>query len=199
MLWERGFDAVKQKPDSRSLILSAARHLFAARGFHQTAMSELAAEAQVSVGQIYRSFKNKNDIIVAIVGDDMVELLGELEEVLRRVRAAEMSVREAFEKLVSDNLSEHEGGLGFEILAEAHRNPVVGDRISALLKPCCATLRALACETNKSLSDHDLDAAEELLLACLFGLGHRPLSRHKRDFMATVPEIARMMERALKG
>lgn len=188
----------RQKADSRGRILSAARHLFATRGFHQTAMSELASEAQVSVGQIYRSFKNKNDIILAIVSDDIVEMLGDLEDVLGPVKSGGMSIHAAFEKLVSDSLSDTDDGLAFEILAEAHRNPLVADEISDLLRPCRATLRALVSETNPSLGDAELDAAEEFLLACLFGLGHCPLSRKERDVRESIPDIVRMMVKALQ-
>ena len=189
----RFLGAEQQKPDSRSRILAAARDLFATRGFHQTAMSELAAAAQISVGQIYRSFKNKNDIIVAIVGEDIDELLVDLEDVLRRVQSGAITILEAFEQLVRDNLSEIECGLSFEILAEASRNPPVSTTITASLKPCRVTLRSLACEANPALGDRDLDAAEELLLACLFGLGHRPLSGSERDNDGTAPDIARML------
>ena len=51
-------------------ILEAARTLFDSHGFHQSSMAELAVAAQVSVGQIYRLFKGKEDIIAAIVQAD---------------------------------------------------------------------------------------------------------------------------------
>ncbi|KKC27613.1 TetR/AcrR family transcriptional regulator [Sphingomonas sp. SRS2] len=186
-------------PDGHSRILAAARHLFAERGFHRTAMSELAAEAKVSVGQIYRSFKNKNDIIVAIVGEDVADFLAEFDDALRRTQAGEITIEKAFELLVCNNLTESETALSFEMLAEASRNPSVAEKIDAFLTPCRVTLRALACEANKALSEHALEAAEEFLLACLFGLGHRPLSRRAKDVAATAPDIARLMVKALQG
>ena len=42
--------------------MEAARSLIAERGFHQTAMADIAKEAKVSVGAIYRAFENKADI-----------------------------------------------------------------------------------------------------------------------------------------
>src|SRR3546814_5026826 len=53
--------------------MEASRELFAAKGFHSAPMAELAAAAQVSVGQIYRHFPCKDDIIVGIAEEDAHE------------------------------------------------------------------------------------------------------------------------------
>ena len=59
--------AVQHEADGRARILTAARTLFSANGFHQTSMAQLASAAQVSVGQIYRLFKGKEEVIEALV------------------------------------------------------------------------------------------------------------------------------------
>ena len=42
---------------------------FAKRGFHQTSMHDISAEAGISVGLIYRYFKNKEEVIAAIAAE----------------------------------------------------------------------------------------------------------------------------------
>src|SRR4051794_41730554 len=52
--------------DRRGQILQAAVVCFAKRGFHQTSMHDISAEAGVSVGLIYRYFANKEAVIAAM-------------------------------------------------------------------------------------------------------------------------------------
>ena len=47
-------------------ILDAALVCFAQRGFHQTSMHDISAEAGISVGLIYRYFANKEAVISAM-------------------------------------------------------------------------------------------------------------------------------------
>ena len=49
--------------DRRRQILEAAVVCFAEHGFHQTSMHDISAEAGISVGLIYRYFKNKDEVI----------------------------------------------------------------------------------------------------------------------------------------
>lgn len=191
--------AAQQKMTGRERIIAAARHLFATRGFHQTAMVELASEAQISVGQIYRLFENKNDIVVAIVQDDASERMADLRRIRDEVEDGAMSIERAFEGLALLALSEGEEALSFEILAEAHRNPLVAEQISQFCTSCRSILRDLICKTSPALGDRDIEAAEEMLLACLFGLGHRLLSRPQLGIEATAARTASMMIAALRN
>ena len=52
--------------DRRAQILDAAIVCFAKRGFHQTSMHDISAEAGISVGLIYRYFANKEAVIAAM-------------------------------------------------------------------------------------------------------------------------------------
>lgn len=51
------------KENKRSAILAAALELFAENGFHCSPVSLIAENAKVSVGSIYRYFKDKDEII----------------------------------------------------------------------------------------------------------------------------------------
>ncbi len=51
----------------RDQIVAAARRCVVRNGFHAASMAQIARQAQLSVGQIYRSFPSKEAIIHAIV------------------------------------------------------------------------------------------------------------------------------------
>jgi len=53
-------------PDKREAILAAALGLFVEKGFHGTAVPEIAARAGVGAGTIYRYFENKEAVVNAL-------------------------------------------------------------------------------------------------------------------------------------
>ena len=50
-------------------IFKAAEKLFARQGYHKTSMEQVADRAEVSVGTVYFYFKNKEDLLVHLIGD----------------------------------------------------------------------------------------------------------------------------------
>lgn len=109
----------KQRQDE---IINAARRCFRRCGFHAASMSQIASEAQLSVGQIYRYFANKDAII---------------EEMVRRIidfRIAQMDIdarTDHFPEVLAlrKSLNEDDDALMLEVAAEATRNP----RVMAML------------------------------------------------------------------
>lgn len=160
-------------------------------------MSQLAIDADVSVGQIYRLFKDKNDVILAIATDSSMLKGDELEQLAESVRQGAIPVREGFVQLSTLALSGTEESLSFEILAEAFRNPGVADRIADLCGRYRSVIRKMANLTNPTLSEHHLDGAEEVLLGLMFGLGHRTLSRPRLSIAETANQTADMIMAAL--
>ncbi len=57
--------------DKRDRILSAALTVFAAKGFYNTKVSEIAQEAKVADGTIYNYFKSKDDLLICLFEDRM--------------------------------------------------------------------------------------------------------------------------------
>jgi AcrR family transcriptional regulator len=56
-------------------ILPAAERLFAAKGFHETSMQDIAAAAEVSRPRIYMSYRSKDALFAASLKDAMSKLL----------------------------------------------------------------------------------------------------------------------------
>lgn len=52
-------------------ILLSARNCFIARGLAKTTMRDIAAQAEMSLGNIYRYFKNKDALLTAFIASDM--------------------------------------------------------------------------------------------------------------------------------
>lgn len=52
--------------DRRDRLVDAALRLFAARGFHGTAVPEIAARAEVGTGTVYRYFESKDVLVNAV-------------------------------------------------------------------------------------------------------------------------------------
>jgi len=63
-------DAVK----NRKVLLDTARHLFITIGVETVTMTQLAQEAGVGKGTLYRHFNNKNEICEALLDQEMREL-----------------------------------------------------------------------------------------------------------------------------
>ncbi len=90
---------------TRERILDAAMELFSAKGFHDTKLDEIVAEASTSKGSIYLHFPNKERLFIALVDQfaDLIErraqeaIAGEAEGI-RRVQAALEAVLETFSK-----------------------------------------------------------------------------------------------------
>ena len=65
----------KHRADRDSRILDAAAQLFREAGYEGAKIETIAAQAEVSVGTIYNYYRNKGDILVAIVSMEVNEVL----------------------------------------------------------------------------------------------------------------------------
>ncbi len=74
----------KRRARTRADLLSAARNVFAARGFHDATISEITDAAGVGVGTFYLHFHDKDAIFSALVEDGMGALRG---RILAEIRA----------------------------------------------------------------------------------------------------------------
>src|SRR5438067_11948430 len=124
-------------PDRRSQILDAALVCFAKRGFHQTSMHDISAEAGISVGLIYRYFENKEAVISAMADRHKKEI----SEVLQRAKQAP-TLLESLEILFTAHCCEEEtrvvSAFVVDLYAEASRNQRISDLVRDVLQPAMA-------------------------------------------------------------
>jgi len=127
-------DSARQGTDAlsdRALhILAAAERCFVRHGFHRSTMGDVATEAGMIPGNIYRYFSSKDALVAGLIAQDRTRISGELADILS-----------------SDNFMDNLIGLGskyfieedrdrliltIEIWAEATRNP----EVARLLESC---------------------------------------------------------------
>src|SRR5213595_4267858 len=128
--------------DRRTQILNAAVVCFAKRGFHQTSMHDISAEAGISVGLIYRYFENKEAVISAMAARHKEEI----QQMLERARQAP-SLLESLEILFTAHCCENEPRLVsafvVDLYAEASRNPHVANLVRDVLDTAMGGVREL--------------------------------------------------------
>ena len=90
---------------TRERILEAAMNIFSAKGFHDTKLDEIVAEASISKGSIYFHFPNKEKLFIALVDQfaDLIErraneAIAEEAKGIQRVQVALEAVLETFGK-----------------------------------------------------------------------------------------------------
>tara|TARA_R110000868_G_scaffold36963_8_gene130802 strand:+ start:252 stop:848 length:597 start_codon:yes stop_codon:yes gene_type:complete len=181
----------------RQRIIKAARKLFDAKGFHATTTAELATEAAVSIGQIYRLFENKDDVILALVEENTRARIAEMDGIFGAIEQGKQSMFDAIKAIARLSMVKSDGGLSFEILAEACRNPPVAERLTALVDCYRGGVRRLAALTRPDATAGELDAYVEIMMACFFGLGHRTLIAPATDVDQISHETACLLMRAL--
>src|SRR4029078_12821754 len=119
--------------DRRVQILDAALVWFAQRGFHQTSMHDISAEAGISVGLIYRYFANKEAVISAMADRHK----NEIQEVLERARQAP-SLLESIEILFTAHCCENSpkvhSAFVVDLYAQGSRNPQVAYLVRDVLQ-----------------------------------------------------------------
>ena len=120
-------------PDRPEQILRAAMACFARRGFHQTSMHDISAEAGISVGLIYRYFQNKEAVIAAMADRHKQEI----HDVLERAKEA-ATLLESLEILFTahccENSPQVQSAFVVDLYAEASRNPQIADLVRDVLQ-----------------------------------------------------------------
>jgi len=116
----------------RQRILDAAQRCFIARGFHAGSISDIAAEAEISQGLMYRYFENKRALILALIER---QLTYDQDAIGHMPAAADLvdGLLRCYQLWARGETLETRGNaianvaLYAEITAEANRDPVVAD------------------------------------------------------------------------
>jgi AcrR family transcriptional regulator len=182
----------------RDGIIKTATELFCTFGFHQTSMSDLAGQARVSVGSIYRLFQDKNDLIVAIVRSDLERQLQTMQSIIPHVRSGDITVEDGLHQFIEIARSHKNGALSFDILAESSRNSSIAKEVKNFYNAFRDLARELAYFSNPDLHDQRLDDAQEVILGIAFqpGWSGRPVTHAQAnaDTIQAIRIITRMLQ-----
>ena len=85
---------------TRSALLEAARHLFAAQGLEATTIAQIADGADIAVGSFYNYFQTKDELLAALVREALGEQLAQLQARQAKVEDVAEAVSIAHRHLV---------------------------------------------------------------------------------------------------
>jgi AcrR family transcriptional regulator len=167
--------------DRRAHILAAAERAFLREGFHASSMQDVAAEAGMSPGNLYRYFPSKEAIVAGLCASDQKELAANVQtlvscgnplagiEVLLRQHLVE-EPRERFQMIV-------------EIWAEATRKPEIAKLCSGIdghVRGGLAQVVEAAKRLGLAPADIDTDFVVRTMMTVVIGLFKR--RAHEAEF-----------------
>lgn len=177
----------------RDQIIAASRLCFRKHGFHGAGMAEIAKLSQLSVGQIYRYFANKDAIIEEIVRrmvakkiqfissntHHLIQLAESLAE--RRIGKYHRNELLSTDPELSPEQAEIDHALLLEVAAEATRNPVVEkiwrDAEANLFKQA----KAMLANAYPHWNDDELTTRVEVVAVICEGTAFRHLTTRHAD------------------
>lgn len=176
-LVEHEVEAPLEKPRSlarRRQVLEAAGHCFRRYGFHACSMAQIAADAGMSVGHIYRYFPGKEAIIAAIVREDIDEAMGKFEE----LRANPGDLREILILRADEGVARasepEQAKLMLEISAESARNPAIREIVQEKDAKISEQIRHMISKAvGRDLEEADLNARVEMFQLIFQGISLR--------------------------
>jgi len=190
--------AVAEKPRTlarRKQVLDAAALCFRRHGFHACSMVQIAAEAGMSVGHIYRYFTGKEAIIAAIVRDNVDEILSKMAAMPLDAPDLRKTMIEGCIEGVNKEFESDYSALMIEIRAEAARNPAIAALVREADSKLSASLRKIvAAAVGRRLDPADLDARVEMLQMIFQGVGVRGATNPDIDRDALAACVKRTME-----
>jgi AcrR family transcriptional regulator len=184
----------------RQQILDAACACVRRAGFHGASMAEIAKAAGLSVGQIYRYFKNKEAIVAAIVAQDLAEMHAKFAELESSDSPLMQAMIDGVGMGVERNYEPERAALMLEVLAEAARNP----RVAAILREADAAERALGYALLEKVmpahcSAEDMAARGEVLGMLFDGMVMRAVSNPDSDRKAIARMVGMLMRNLLEA
>ncbi|HZG68173.1 MAG TPA: helix-turn-helix domain-containing protein [Herpetosiphonaceae bacterium] len=77
----------RQRAERAALILDAAQEVFTTRGYYDASIDEIAARAGIAKGTVYLHFAGKEDLLVALIEQQIVGFLACVDQVSTETRA----------------------------------------------------------------------------------------------------------------
>ena len=182
----------------RRRVTDAARKLFVLNGFHATGMAELARVSGVAIGQIYRDFASKEDIVAALVTTDCGRLMmyDALESAIRAGDSA--AVRAWLDDFLDPGDERDDARLFAESVAESGRNPRIAaifgtlhDQLREHLRAALALLVPGPERANRRV------VAVEALMALSLGMFQYGFIAPERDIGPVLQALTTLVDREL--
>lgn len=171
----------------RDEIAAAARVCVVRHGFHAASMAQIAEQAKMSVGQIYRYFPNKEAVIHAIVERIVAQRMAWIANSARQFDLAAFLATRMFSE---DATEVEDRALLLEVTAEAARNPVVAEIVKKADHRLHAQALAAVRVDYPELSDQEAAARVEFVAVLSEGTAFRRATEQPAD-VATLEALYR--------
>lgn len=178
--------------------MNVARRLFVERGFHSTGVAQIAAESGIKVGQIYRDFQSKEDVIAAIAAADLAAFLDE--DVLRASIAAgdREAVRAWIGRFLQVNDPIEQCRMMTEIVAEAARNARIAEIRTAIDRRLHGLLvQALTVLAPDARSEQARAGLSDLILTLSIGMINRRIADPSLDLSGLEAQLNGIVDREI--
>ena len=182
----------------REQVLAAAARCFAREGFHGATMGEIAAEAELSAGALYRYFEDKADLIRALAEESGRRL----REAIGTQLTAGRSPVQALEKLAEAQLSQLARAAGREsaqltvrLWAEALHTPELRRELAGAYRNVHSEIGDLLRDGQRDgavARDLDPDATARAIIALLQDAGMQSLIDPEMDLDAYARVVRRI-------
>ncbi|WP_375428840.1 TetR/AcrR family transcriptional regulator [uncultured Sphingomonas sp.] len=180
----------------RRKLIETARMLFIQNGFHATGIAQIARESGIAVGQIYRDFSAKEEIVAALVEEDCGRFMdvGTLDAA---IAGGDSNAVRAWLRHFVDPDEDRDGDRLFaEIMAEASRN----ERVAAIFVGLQDRFRANLLAALTILAPGEEAAAGHATLAdtimtLSIGLLHHRLIRPTLDMPTLAGALRSLIDR----
>ena len=191
---------MQQKDASRRLLIEAAARCFARNGFHKTGIVEIAKEAGMSAGNLYRHFPSKDAFIIELVEEEQRHALDKMEpkemenDPLGQILAVIISC-------ISNPVYPMDQRLWIEILAEASRNEgvrFVFNKSDIIMRESFKKLLTRAIYAKQVDPDYDLETLSLWLYALIDGLIIRTATDEHFNFDEHITQFNQLIRQALK-
>lgn len=179
----------------RSQIVEAARHCVIRRGFHAAPMAEIARQAHMSVGQIYRYFASKDAIIRAIVEDIIAR---RLQRMMDNPESPYTPERLAARSPELDEWHAQDATLMLEVTAEATRNPEIAAIVADADRRSQAQAVRKMQKQHPGISREAASARCEVLAVLIEGTIFRRMTELQADPEALLALYGDMLEVILR-
>lgn len=184
----------------RQQILDAAGRCFRAKGFHQTPMQDIAREAGLSMGLLYRYFENKEAMVASFATIDSADTIVLIDELASSAAPLEF-LPTMIRRLARDAADPDYLRLYAEVFAESLRNPrlfaALADSEEAVRQALIAALAAQQ-RAGRVGAAFDPAALADVLLGLVDGLSLRAKLVPQYTPTAVEPLVVAMIAGVLK-
>ncbi|WP_082547425.1 TetR/AcrR family transcriptional regulator [Caulobacter sp. Root343] len=178
----------------RDQVLTAAVECARTAGFHAASMAQIAKAAGLSVGQIYRYFENKEEIIAALVAREAASTREALSRIDRSPGPLLDTITAHLPEEIDRCLEPGRTALRLEILAEAARNPAVAETVrEADARETALSAQLMARLRRPEWSDEAFQARLEMVGLMFDGLQTLAVRRPEVDGQALTGRLEAMI------